>query len=343
VTERSVARSRIIQFTEEVFRLGVSMKIFIAGATGVLGRRLVKQFRDRGHVVQALARNTKNEATIHALGAESRSGDLFYADSLARAGEGADVVIHAATAIPTGAKPSPSDWQTNDRIRREGTRALSECAARVGAKLFLVQSITWVARPANQGSFDEDSPFHPDAITRSTEEMETIANEAGERSGFGVGILRFGWFYSADSAHTRYFGENLAARKLPIIGKGDAIWSWIHVEDAASAFVTVAEAQSSGLWHVVDNEPVVSSDYLRYFAKRLGAAEPRHVPVWLARMLAGSAAVDFMTSSTRTSNERFRREFNWNPRFPSYREGLEEVIARWRAENFLGLSARSAA
>ena len=319
------------------------MKIFIAGATGVLGRRLTKQFRDRGHVVRALARNKKNETAIRALGAESRNGDLFHADSLARAAEGSEVMVHAATAIPTGGRPSPKDWQMNDQIRRKGTRALAECAARIGAKSFLVQSITWVARPENQGEFEEDSALHPDAITQSAADMETIAREAGERGGFGVGILRFGWFYCADSAHTRYFGENLMARKLPIIGKGDAVWSWIHADDAASALVAVAEAQCSGLWHVVDDERVAAADYLRYFAKRLGAPPPRQVPVWLARMLAGSAAVDFMTRSTCTTNERLRRELSWEPRFPSYREGLDEVVPHWRAENFAGLGARSAA
>ena len=319
------------------------MKIFVAGATGVLGRRLIKQFRERGHSVTALARNGKNEATIQSLGGESRNGDLFHADSLARAAEGTDVVIQAATAIPTSSKPRPEDWQLNDRIRREGTRALTDCAARVGAKLLLVQSITWVARPADQGPFQEDSSFHTDFVTQSAAEMETIAREAGEHHGFGVGILRCGWFYSADAAHTRSFGENLAARKLPIIGKGDAVWSWLHIDDAASAFVTAAEASRSGLWHVVDNEPVNAADYLRYFAKRLGALPPRKVPVWLARLLAGSAAVDFLTTSTRTSNERFRKDVGWNPRFPSYREGLDEVLASWRPENFLRLGAKAAA
>jgi nucleoside-diphosphate-sugar epimerase len=290
-----------------------------------------------------LARNAKNEAVIQALGAENRSGDLFHADSLARAAEGSNVIVHAATAIPTGEKPSPSDWEMNDRIRREGTKALAECAARVGAKAMLVQSITWVARPAGQGPFDEDSPLHTDFVTKSAADMETIASEAGERHGFGVGILRFGWFYSADAAHTRQFGEALSSRKLPIIGKGDAVWAWIHIDDAASTFVTVAEAQRSGLWHIVDNEPVVSADYLRYFANKLGAPEPRHAPVWLARLLAGSAAVDFLTSSMRTSNERFRRDFAWTPKFPTYREGLEDVIARWRVENFAGQKRKTAA
>lgn len=318
------------------------MKVFIAGATGVLGRRLIKKFRERGAEVVGLARNSQNETAIQALGGQSRSGDIFHADSLARAAEGADVIVHAATAIPTGEKPQPKEWQTNDRIRREGTRALAECAARVGAKKLLVQGITWVARPADQGTFNEDSPYHTDFVSQSAAEMETIAREAGQRHGFGVAVLRCGWFYAADAAHTRYFGQTLASRKLPIIGKGDAVWSWIHVEDAASAFVAASEGNKSGVWHVVDNQPVLSGDYLRYLAARLGAPEPRQVPAWLARLLAGGAAVDFMTGSTRTSNERFRQDFGWNPRFPSYKEGLAEVISAWRAENFLGLQMKAA-
>jgi nucleoside-diphosphate-sugar epimerase len=318
------------------------VKVFIAGATGVLGRRLIKQFRERGAEVVGLARNSQNETIIRACGGQSRSGDIFHVDSLARAAEGANVIVHAATAIPTGKKPQPKEWQTNDQIRREGTRALAECAARTGAKKLLVQSITWVARPADQSAFDEDSPFHTDPVSQSAAEMETIARESGERQGLDVTVLRCGWFYAADAAHTRYFGETLASRKLPIIGKGDAVWSWIHVDDAASAFVAAANGNKSGVWHIVDNQPVLSADYLRYFAAHLGAPAPRHVPAWLARLLAGSAAVDFMTSSTRTSNERFRRDFGWAPRFPSYKEGLAEVISCWRAENFLGLQSKAA-
>ena len=104
---------------------------------------------------------------------------------------------------------------------------------------FLVQSITWVARPENQSAFDEDSPPHTDFITRSTVEMETIARDTANKEGFKAAILRCGWFHAPDAAHTRYFGAQLLARKLPIIGKGDAMWQWIHVDDAASAFVTV--------------------------------------------------------------------------------------------------------
>ncbi len=168
-----------------------------------------------------LARNAKNEARIRALGAESCGADLFDADSLACTAGGAEIVIHAATSIPTKTKSAPKDWQMNDRIRRDGTRALAECTARIGAKMLLVQSITWVARPADGSAFDEDSPLNPDFTTQSTADMETIAREAGERHRFRVAVLRCGWFYPPGAAHTRLFGEQLFRRKLPIIGRGE--------------------------------------------------------------------------------------------------------------------------
>ena len=325
---------------------GITLKVFIAGATGVLGRRLIQQFLQRGHNVIGMARSAENDITIRKLGVESRRADLFDADSLARAAEGADVIVHAATAIPTATIPRPEDWQTNDRIRRDGTRALAQAAGRVGAKQFLVQSITWVARPENQSAFDEDSPPHTDFITRSTVEMETIARDSANKEGFKAAILRCAWFHAPDTAHTRYFGAQLLSRKLPIIGKGDAIWQWIHVDDAASAFVTVAESGRGGLWHVTDDQPVSAGTYLAGFAQRLGSPAPRHVPAWIAKILAGPAGpvvVNMMTVSTRTSNERCRREFEWQPRFLSYREALDQIVSEWRRENFLGLGGKIAA
>lgn len=319
------------------------MKIFIAGATGVLGRRLIRQFRERGHSVIGMARNAKNETTIRSLGGESRAADLFDAESLTRAADGADVVIHAATAIPTSAKPRPEDWKWNDRIRRDGTRALGRAAAKVGAKQFLVQSITWVARPVDQSAFDESSPLRPDPNIQSAADMETMAREDGATYGFGVAILRCSWFHSADSGHSRLFGQQLAAGRMPIIGAGDAIWSFVHLDDAANAFVVAAEAGRSGLWHVTDDQPVTSGEYLRNLAQQIGAPEPRRVPRWIARIVAGKAAVDFMASSTRTSNARFRRDFNWKPRYPSYRESLDQIVGEWRRENFLGLGSKIAA
>jgi nucleoside-diphosphate-sugar epimerase len=311
------------------------MRIFVAGATGVLGRHLLRQLRARGHEVLALSRGARNEEIIRSLGGHPRSADLFDAEQLARAAEGAEVVIHAATAIPTSAKIAPQDWATNDRIHREGTRALAVATEKIGAKTFLFQSITWVARAADGGAFNEDSPLAPDFVTQSAVDGEQIARAAGAKAGFRVGVLRCGMFYAPDAAHTRDMAERLRKRALPIIGRGDAVWSLIHVADAASAFVAAAEAGRDGLWHVVDDRPVAAADVLRTFARKLGAPEPRRVPVWLAKLLAGSYAVGFLTSSKHTTNARIRRELGWTPQFPSIEEGFDDVVRAWSAEGLL--------
>jgi nucleoside-diphosphate-sugar epimerase len=306
------------------------VRIFIAGATGVLGRAMIGQFVGRGHTVVGLVRSPEGEQLVQSLGGESRQADFFDADALARAAEGSEVVVHAATSIPTKTRTKPSDWEMNDRLRRDGTRALTDCAAKTGAGLYLQQSIVWLARPEDGSFFDEDSKPNPDPITQSALDAERIALEAGERNGFKTSVLRCGYFYGPDSAHTRMFGAGLMKRKIPVVGSGHAVLANLHTDDAASAFVTAAEGDRSGLWHVVDDESVAMEQFLSSFAERLGAPKPRRVPVWLARLIAGSYATSFFTSSTRTSNARFRREFGWRPLYPSYKEGLDQIVSTWQ-------------
>ncbi len=308
------------------------MRVFITGATGVLGRRLVKLFCARGDSVVGLVRSPVGEQTVIASGGEPHRAELFDAGALARGAEGCDVIIHAATSIPVKTRPRARDWEMNDRIRREGTEALATCAAKMGAKLYLQQSVIWVARPADGSFFDEDAPAQPDQLSRSAFDGENITHEAGEKYGFNVSVLRCGWFYSADAAHTRFFAESLRARRLPVIGHGDAVWAILHLDDAASAFVTAAAAPCSGIWHLVDDQAVSVREFLDYFAERLAAPRPWQVPAWLARLVAGSYAVDFFTTSSRTSNARVRRDFGWTPRFPTFREGIDQIVANWTVE-----------
>jgi 2-alkyl-3-oxoalkanoate reductase len=302
------------------------MKVFIAGASGVLGRRLVRQFVARGHSVVGQVRSPKAESAVKEAGGEPRHADLFDAESLAKAAEGCDTVIHAATAIPVKQKTAPADWAMNDHIRRKGTRCLTEAAAKIGAKTYLQQSIAWVARPKDERPFDEDSPIVPEPAIQSAIDAEAIAREAESADGFTVSILRGGFFYDSESAHTRMIAGALRKRQMPIIGTGDAMWAMIHTDDAASAYVVAAERPRSGVWHIVDNELVEVRTFLKEFAARLGAPAPRRVPVWLARWLAGGQAVEYFTRSTRTTSARFRRDFDWTPRYPTYREGLDEIV-----------------
>ena len=307
------------------------MRVFIAGASGVLGRRLVRQLVARGHSVIGQVRSAKAESAVREAGGEARHADLFDAESLARAAEGCDTVIHAATAIPTKQKTTPDDWAMNDRIRRKGTRCLTEAAAKIGAKTYIQQSIVWVARPKDGSAFNEDSPVVLDPSYQSAIDAEAIAREAGSAEGFSTAILRGGAFYDCDSAHTRMLADALRKRAMPIIGRGDAEWAMIHTDDAVSAYVIVAEKPRDGVWHVVDNELITVRMLLETSAARLGAPRPRRVPVWLARWFAGERAVAYFTQSTRTTNARLRRDFAWTPRYPTYREGLDQVVAAWKA------------
>jgi 2-alkyl-3-oxoalkanoate reductase len=305
------------------------MKVFLAGSTGVLGRRIVEQLSTRGHTVLGLVRSREGEQLVARLGGQPRWADLFDTGALVHAADGAEVVIHAATAIPTKQRTGARDWALNDRIRRAGTEALANCAGKIGSRLLIQQSIAWLAAPPDGGAYDESAPPHPDALAQSALDGERIAEQTAVQLGYKACVLRCGWFYSADSAHTRILGRELKRRRMPIIGKGDTVWSQVHVDDAAAAFVAAAEADKAGLWHVVDNEPVTMREFLTTFAAKLGAAAPRSVPVWLARLLAGKGAVDFFTQSSRTTNARFRHDFNWSPRYPTYRQGLDQIVAAW--------------
>ncbi len=319
------------------------MKVFVAGATGVLGRGLVAQLRARGHDVRGLVRSDAGDRAVRELGGEPRRADLFDADALARAADGAEVVVHAATAIPSKRRPSAGDWAMNDRIRRAGTRALCDAAFRIGARLFVLESIVWVARPSDDAPFDERSPANPDRITQSALDAERIAGERAQRDGFRAAVLRCGCFYGPYAIHTRILGEAIAAGRMPIFGSGDASGTFLHAEDAAGAFVAAVEGGRGGLWHVVDDQPVTVKNLLTAWAALLGAPHPRTIPVWLARLVAGSRAVEFFTRSTLTTNARFRRDFGWTPRYPTYREGLRQVVSAWRTEGFPGMPGTRAA
>jgi 2-alkyl-3-oxoalkanoate reductase len=305
------------------------MRVFVAGATGVLGRRLVAELASRGHEVVGLARGPEAAERVRAAGGRPAEGALFDATSLARAAEGAEVVIHAATAIPTGlGARRRSAWAMNDRIRTEGTRALVEAAGRVGARRYLQQSVAWVVRADAGGPwFDEETPVDPPALLGSAVEGERIAREEGGRRGLEVGVLRGGWFVAADAAHTREMAAMLRAGRWPVLGRGDFRVAPVHADDAARGFALAAESAAVGTWNLVDDEPVASAVFAGHFAERLGARRPRSLPLWLVRLLLGGQVVEALTTSMNTSNARARAELGWAPRHPTYRESLAEVVA----------------
>ncbi|WP_330633250.1 NAD-dependent epimerase/dehydratase family protein [Halocatena halophila] len=311
------------------------MQIFIAGATGVLGRRLITQFADTGHTAVGLTRDERGDTIVESCGGTPRRGDLFDEESVVRAAKGADVVIHAATAIPTE-DPSPERWELNDRVRREGTQTLTTAAATVGADQYLQQSIVWVSRPPDGTPFDEESARHPDPSTQSAADAEDISREAGGQYNFDVGVLRCGYFYAPDAYHTLAHGQDLIQDNKPLIkGSEAADISRVHVSDAASGFVAAAEEHLSGVWHVTDDEPVTMAAFSTALAERLDAPAPEWISETKARQAMRDAQVNLLTTPMVTSNEKLRTATEWEPSYPTYKTGLDHVVETWESDRML--------
>ncbi|WP_332899928.1 NAD-dependent epimerase/dehydratase family protein [Haladaptatus sp. CMSO5] len=316
------------------------MHVFVAGATGVLGRRLVSELAREGHEVVGLSRSARNDAVIRDAGGDPRRGDVLDFDSLLTAADGADVVVNAASAVPKTRSPTKQDWARNDKIRRQGTKHLTAAAGHIGADQYVQQSLVWVARRPDGGEFSEEDDWNPTAITQSEVDAERLAIDARMEYAYDVSILRCGWLYAPDAAHTQLIAQGLLEGELPIIGGGllgrkDATLSCLHADDAARAFTTAIDRRTNGLWHVTDDNPVTTAAYLSEFARLLGAAEPRRVPAWLARFFTLKEAVDFFSNPMPTTNDPFCEETGWRPHFGDYRDGLSHIVEEWEQKGRL--------
>lgn len=308
------------------------MRIFLAGATGALGRPLTRELVRRGHIVDGIARTPEAALALGMLGARAHAADLFDTDAVAEAAASADVVVHAAAAFPPKRRHSAADLAHLDRLRCEGARSLLDAARRVGARRYVQQSVVWVARPEDGAPFHEASAPAPAETMRAALDAENLALDA---EGLEAVVLRCGWLYGPESKHTRDAGRALAAGQLPLAGHADAPLAFLHADDAATAFADAIEEADGGIYHVVDDEPTPMSDFLATLAELLGAPEPSRLPHWLARLRLGSDEVELVTTPVRTDHERFTAATGWRPRFPSYREGLRDVVDSWREEGFL--------
>lgn len=311
------------------------MKVFITGATGVLGKRLVAELANRGHDPVGLVRDDEGAQLVEQNGGRPIHGDLFDVDSLVDAADGADAVVHAATNLPTKTKTEAEDWEQNDRVRVEGGKIALEAAARIDAEQFLTHTVVWAYRNEDGSAFDEDATPNTDRTTASVIDSEKAVREAGEAHGFDTSILRYGWFYGPDSGQIHSIAENLLANDLPVIGdgltgrRGVTTISLIHTEDAARAMADAIEADASGVWHVVDDEPVTTDEFFAEFARLLNVDEPGRIPGWLAKFFVGEDMVRFLTNSFPTMNDRFVDEVGWEPKYPTYRGGLKAIVDTW--------------
>jgi 2-alkyl-3-oxoalkanoate reductase len=307
------------------------MRVFIAGATGVLGKRVVKQLVEGGHTVAAASRSAANREALTKMGAEPRDCDVLDAAQTTRAAEGAGAVLHLATKIPGKQRTTMKDWADNDRLRRDGTRALLAAATAHGAR-YVQQSVAWIYGDRGEEWVDEGAPL-PDVASlagtiRSSIDMEDQVRAAA-RGGVPTVILRGGAFYAADSGHTRMMIQRTRQGLMRVPGNGRQFLSLIHIDDMAAAVVaaTVAEeVPADAVYNVVDDEPVRMGALFAFLADRLGRKRPGSVPRWLARLVMGKPVTETLYLSVRVSNARTKEGLGWAPRFPTYREGFDQVM-----------------
>ena len=305
------------------------MRVFVAGASGAIGSRLVPQLIDRGHEVIGTSRSPAGGERVRALGAEPVALDLLDARAVREAVLEAapDAIAHQATALANvrWSRRFDRTFAATNRLRTEGTDALLAAAREAGVRRFVAQSFA-SARYARTGGMvkAEDDPLDP-APVRSTRATNAAMRHL-DRAVTGAGgiALRYGGFYGAANDGLL---EPVRKRQFPIVGDGGGVSSFIHLDDAAAATVLALEHDGAGIYNIVDDEPAAVRDWLPVLASVLGAEPPRHFPRWLARLFAGDAAVMMGTESRGASNAKAKRELGWEPRYPSWREGFAAAYA----------------
>ena len=309
------------------------MRVFVAGASGAIGARLVPQLIDQGHEVIGTFRSPGNDQRVQALGAQPVALDLLDARAVREAVLRAEpeAIIHQATALAAvrfGRSLDRSFAATN-RLRTEGTDALLAAAREAGVRRFVAQSFASY-RYAREGGpvKTEDDPLDPapPAMARETNAAMRHLDEAVTNAG-GI-ALRYGGFYGAANDG---LVRPVRKRQFPIIGDGGGISSFIHLDDAAAATVLALGHDGAGLYNIVDDEPAPMSEWLPALAEALGARAPRHVPVWLARLIAGKGMVMMAVGSRGASNAKAKQELGWTLRYPSWRQGFAAAYASARS------------
>jgi 2-alkyl-3-oxoalkanoate reductase len=300
------------------------MRVFVAGATGAIGTRLVPQLIEHGHEVIGTYRSPGNAGRVRALGAEPVALDLLDARAVRQAVLEArpEAIVHQATALAGvrfGRSLDRSFGPTN-RLRTEGTDALLAAAREAGVRRFVAQSFASYRYAREGGPVKaEDDPLDPDppAMARETNAAMRHLDEAVTNAG-GI-ALRYGGFYGAANDG---LVRPVRKRQFPVIGEGGGISSFIHLDDAAAATVLALDRDGAGLYNIVDDEPAPMSEWLPALAAALGAKPPRHVPLWLARLIAGQGMVMMASGSRGASNAKAKRELGWTLRYPSWRHGF---------------------
>ena len=309
------------------------MRVFVAGATGAIGRPLVPALIAAGHEVTGTTRSEERAEGVRAAGARAAVCNALDADALhtAVAEAAPEVVVHELTALPDRFNPRDKQmYAPTNRLRRDGTRNLIAAARAAGARRIVCQSIAFAYAPGERPEVkDEDAPLALEAplpfgdSVRTIDEMERAVVGADGLEGL---VLRYGWFYGPGTylADDGSVARDVRRRRLPVIGKGIGLYSFVHVDDAASATIAAVERGAPGVYNVVDDEPAPQREWLPRYADAIGAKKPLRVPVWIARLAMGKIAT-MADVQAGASNAKAKRELGWEPRWQSWREGFREA------------------
>lgn len=306
------------------------MRVFVAGASGAIGRRLVPQLAARGHEVIATTRTPGKVGALRASGAATVEvvdglDAMAVGEAVARAAP--DAVVHEMTALASARvgdlRHFDRVFAATNRLRTRGTDNLLAAATAAGVRRFVAQSYTGWPNAREGGPVkSEDDPLDPHPPAQQAESLAAIRHleRAVTAAPLDGVVLRYANFYGPGASDELVAA--VRARQLPIIGSGAGVWSWVHVDDAAAATVAALERGAPGVYNIADDDPAPVAEWLPYLAQAVGAKPPRRVPVWLGRLLGGAVAVSWMTQVRGSSNAKARRELGWQPVWRSWRDGF---------------------
>ena len=304
------------------------MRVFVAGGSGAIGRRLVPQLVARGHEVTATTTSPAKLDVLRQLGAEAVVMDGLDAASVGEAVAAArpDTIVNQMTAISGKMDIKHFDrwFATTNRLRTEGTDHLLAAAEATGVSHVVAQGhASWNGIREGGWVKTEEDPLDPGppSMRKGMAAMRHVQDVVVEAGG---AVLRYGGFYGPGA--TDDVVELVRRRQFPLIGGGTGYSSWVHLDDAASATVLAVEQKATGVFNIVDDEPAPASEWLPHLAACTGAKRPMRVPTWLARLLAGDVAVTMMTEGRGFSNAKAKRELGWELRYPSWRQGFKEGL-----------------
>lgn len=311
------------------------MKIFIAGSTGAVGKVLVPQLVADGHEVVALVRTKDKGREIESTGAKPAIADALNREDVTAVIRQAEpeIIIHQLTALAsiTGDfRKFDQEFALTNRFRTEVTDTLLAAAREVRTRRFIAQSFCgWpFARQGGPIKTEEDplDPDPPAGFGKTLAAIRYLENAVLEASGVEAFALRYGFFYGPGTGIARdgAIVEMVRKRRIPLVGDGAGIWSFIHIEDVARATAAAMDRGTPGIYNIVDDEPAPVSTWLPFMADVLGARPPRRVPAWIARFLIGEGGVSMMTRSRGGSNRKAKRELDWALIYPSWRRGFSE-------------------